>query len=148
MEIYWNRQKASLWQEAVGNTQAGTHAHGNCGNRPGGPVGICLCLLFAFFPGLHFSWVYRVKDVFWGSGWLHKQKASSSRGYNQPKLPETEKRRTGEKCAEQFCAPVASLSPATAFSCVLEMLERWTLQFHPLFSTFGGRNCLCIVTVV
>lgn len=29
MVIYWNRQKASLWQEAVGNTQTGTPAHRN-----------------------------------------------------------------------------------------------------------------------
>lgn len=27
MEIYWNRQKASLWQETMGNTQTGVHAH-------------------------------------------------------------------------------------------------------------------------
>lgn len=27
MEIYWNRQKASLWQEAMSNTQTGTNAH-------------------------------------------------------------------------------------------------------------------------
>lgn len=27
MEIYWKRQKASLWQEAMGNTQTGMHAH-------------------------------------------------------------------------------------------------------------------------
>lgn len=33
--IYWNRQKASLWQEAMGTTQTGTHAHRNCGNYPG-----------------------------------------------------------------------------------------------------------------
>lgn len=26
-EIYWNRQKASLWQEAMGNTQTGMKAH-------------------------------------------------------------------------------------------------------------------------
>lgn len=54
MEIYWNRQKASLWQEAMGNTHTGVHAHRNRGNLPGWPVGICLCLLFAFVPTFHF----------------------------------------------------------------------------------------------
>lgn len=63
MEIYWNRQKGSLWQEAMGNTQTGRHALRNCGNRPIWLVGICLCLLFAFVPDFHFSWVYHVKDV-------------------------------------------------------------------------------------
>ncbi len=63
MEIYWNRQKASLWQEAMGNTQTGRHAHRNRGKRPGWPVGICLCLLFTFVPGFHFLWVYHVKYV-------------------------------------------------------------------------------------
>lgn len=64
MEIYWNGQKASLWQEAMGNTETGTHADTETVETvPGWPVGICLCLLFAFVPGLYFSWVYHEKDV-------------------------------------------------------------------------------------
>lgn len=137
MRIYWNRQKASLWQEAMGNTQTGMHAHRNCGNHPGQPVGICLYLLFAFVPGFHFSWFYHARDVFQGSGRLHKQKASLPWGYNQLKLLEKEGGRTREQCAQQFCALVAFLSPCYNFLCVLEMLERWMLQFYPLFFTFG-----------
>ena len=45
--IYWNRQKASLWQEQAGNTRTGTRAHRSRGDGPGSPTGICLCLLFA-----------------------------------------------------------------------------------------------------
>lgn len=63
MEIHWNGQKASLWQEAMGNTETGTQAHRNRGCHPGWPVGICLCLLFALVSGFHFSLVYHVKDV-------------------------------------------------------------------------------------
>lgn len=36
MKIYWKRQKASLWQEAVGNTQTGTQAQRNRGHCPVG----------------------------------------------------------------------------------------------------------------
>lgn len=95
--------------------QTGMHAHRNRGNHPGQPVGICLCLLFVFVPNFHFSWFYHARDVFQGSVRLHKQKASLPWGCNQLKLLEKEGSRTGEKCAQQFCALVPFLSLATIF---------------------------------
>lgn len=120
MRIYWNRQKASLWQEAMGNTRTGMHAHGNRGSHPGSPVGICLCLLFAFVPGFHFSWFYHARDVFSGSGRLHKEKAPLSWSYNQLQL--LEKLGGGERGTGQernvsviLCPGRFSLSLATIF---------------------------------
>lgn len=125
--IYWNRQKASLWQEAMGTTRTGRHAHRNGGNYPGSPVGICLCLLFAIFPGYHFSWFLSCKECVAGVGSV-AQRAPLSWGYNQLKLPETEAgwrrgegrwerggNRTEEKCVRQICSPIAFLSLGSIF---------------------------------
>lgn len=51
-----------------------------------------------------------------------------------------------EMCAAILCPSPFSL-PCYNFLCVLEMLERWMLQFYPLFFTFGERNAPCIVPV-
>lgn len=55
--------------------------------------------------------------------------------------------RKREKCAEQFCALFSSF-PGHSCSCVLKMLERWTLQFYPHFILHLGRKivyiCHCV----
>ena len=62
-EMHWNRQKASLWQEEVGNTQTGRDAQTKTVEPIlFWPVGMCLRQLFTLVPGFLFSWVYRVKD--------------------------------------------------------------------------------------
>lgn len=54
--------------------------------------------------------------------------------------------RKREKCAEQFCALFSSF-PGHSCSCVLKMLERWTLQFYPHFILHLGRKLSIFVTV-
>lgn len=113
MEIYWKRQKASLWQEAMGNTQTGRQAHRNRGNRPGWPVGICLCLLFTFVPGFHFSWIHHVLGSRGQVRYTNRRPLclGATISWNCWRL----RGAAQERCAEHFCALVAFLSLATVF---------------------------------
>lgn len=69
--IWFNGQKAFLWQDAVGNAQTGTDAHGNSGNRPGWPLGICLSPLFTSLPDFYSTRLHHVRVTLQGSGQSH-----------------------------------------------------------------------------
>lgn len=155
--IYWNRQKASLWQEAMGTTRTGTHAHRNGGNYPGSPVGICLCLLFAIFPGYHFSWFLSCKECVAGVGSV-AQRAPLSWGYNQLKLPETEAGwRSGEGRWERgvtgqkrnVCgkfAPQSLFSLSVQFSLCSRNAGKMDAPLRPAFFTCVERKSQYFVT--
>lgn len=103
-------------------------------------MGICLCLLFAIFPGYHFSRILSCKECEVEVGSV-AQRAPLSGGYNQLKLSETEagwwRRVVGawrvgggrrEMCAANVLPSRFSL-PRLNFICVPEMLGRWMLRF-------------------
>lgn len=104
-------------------------------------MGICLCLLFAIFPGYPFSCFLSCEECVAGVGSV-AQRAPLSRGYNQLKLPETEAgweegrevcvggvRGQKRNVCSKFTPPSLFSLPQFNFLCVPEMLERWMLPF-------------------
>lgn len=105
VEIYWNRQKASLWQEAMGNTQTGMQTET--------VETILVCLLFALVPGFHFSWVYHVKDaLLQGPG---GQAAAQTEGFFIPGLQSAETAAEGEACGQEKNV-LSSFMPCSPYS--------------------------------
>lgn len=135
-KIWFNGQKAFLWQDTAGNAQTGTDAHGNSGNGPAWPLGICLSPLFTSLPEFYSTRLHHVRVTPQGSGQPHKQKASSSWSNNQlnPPFPPTE---TGEvKTGEKWVVAVVLCPGHTSFLLynfiwVPEMVEIRLLQLQP-----------------
>lgn len=126
--IWFNRHKAFLWQDAAGKAQTGIGAHRSRGNHPGWPLGICLSPLLTFLPDFYSTWLHRARVTLQGLGQPHKQKASSSRGNDQLKLPQKQgwprQERNGSSSFVHF---VALLPLCTIFLLV----EIEILQFQP-----------------
>lgn len=130
--IWFNGQKAFLWQDAVSDAQTGTDAHGNSGIHPGWPLGICLSPLFTSLPDFYSTRLHHVRVTLQGSGQPHKQKASSSWSNNQLNPPPRNKggRDRREMGAVVLCPGRTSVLLHN-FLWVPEMAEIRVLQFQP-----------------
>lgn len=128
--MLFNGQKASLWQDAVGQH---TNWH-TCTEEPWKPsrlAGGNMSQPIIRFPSRVLLYLASsCEEPFQGSGQPHKQKASSSQGNNQLKLPQKRGRSRQERNARSgFCAPVALFCPLLyTFLCVPEVVARWMLS--------------------
>lgn len=106
-------------------------------------MGICLCLLFAIFPGYHFSWFLSCEGCVLGVR-SDTRRAPLSRGYNQLKLPEMGGER--EKCVQRICSPISFLSLSVQFSLCSRNAGKMDASIRPLFFTCAERKSQCFVT--
>lgn len=139
MEIYWNRQKASLWQEAMGNTETGSKAHTDTVETI--LVGQWECV--SAYYSLRFQVSTFLGFIMWRMCCCRVSGVRSATQTEALFIPRLQSAQTpGEKEGEdsremcwailQFCVCASyslPLSLATDFLVVLEMLERWMLQF-------------------